>query len=85
MDEAFVAEDSDDFIRHLAEEIDRYFPKGIFGETPYHVSEQAEEFSFTVEARPVTTLLARIEDVDFFLPLIANVAALALWLWFACA
>jgi len=77
-----TVESLEEFRVRARKEVDRYFPHIWKAPVTFNVVQNADgNFVKDVNVPPLVRAACWIEDLDFLLPVFANVAAVALWIW----
>jgi len=70
----------EDFTELIANEVERYFPSFGKLEASYDTSKTDKQCSVTTKIPWIVWILSIAEDIDYALPVIANFAAVFIWL-----
>jgi len=77
-----LAIDLGTFTEHVSDEVARYFPKLGNIEAAYNTSESGGQCRVQVTVPRIVWVLSFFEDLDYALPMIANFAAIACWIFY---
>lgn len=70
----------EDFTEQIANEVQRYFPRFGRLEAKYDTSQTGSQCSVKVEIPKSVWMLSILEDIDYALPIIANILAGIVWI-----
>lgn len=70
----------EEFTEQVADEVERYFPSIGKLETKYSTSQTGSQCHVEIQAPMLVWVLSLLEDIDYALPVIANIIAMIAWI-----